>query len=415
MLLFIYEINLLSKEELMSYRENNLEDAPYTITENDIIQFLIDNSSKGHMVSGREIYAAMYKLRYHTDRVDTWSDSTTYNVYRTLDNLVARSQQQGFYYGLKLHVEKVPDSMDNSSRDLRKYYVEGPLSDSQIRILRDAISVYSFANPTETKDIIFGLNRLTPEYNQEPYDPKRVSAIKYHGSYYQNIAEICKALSRKKYIPEVSRSDKEMIGEDYDDISLTKDINTIQFKYCEYNSKKELVIKKPKHPIDENDTDLREVNPVKLMWTNGFYYLVTCMPSKEHGVLYANYRVDRMRDVKCTDKKAMCPPGGFNEVDFKNRNPVMYSESVKYAVTMICSRKLINNVIDTFGFDVTITDIDEKRVRVDMPRTSPSGVKMWALEYSYGCEIISPMILRKELKEAAEKMLRTYDRDPTKL
>lgn len=43
----------------MSDVEKNIEDAPYTITENDILQFLIDNSSKGHMVSGREIYSAM--------------------------------------------------------------------------------------------------------------------------------------------------------------------------------------------------------------------------------------------------------------------------------------------------------------------------------------------------------------------
>lgn len=52
-----------SKEWLMSEKEKNKDnstvDSPYTITENDILQFLIDNSSKGHMVSWREIYAAM--------------------------------------------------------------------------------------------------------------------------------------------------------------------------------------------------------------------------------------------------------------------------------------------------------------------------------------------------------------------
>lgn len=389
-----------------------LSGPPYPITENQIIQYLIDNSSKGHMVSGREIYAAMYKYRYSTDIVDNWSDSTTYNVYRTLDNMVSRSQQD-LYYGLKIHMERVPAGMEDS-RDLRKYYAEGPLSDSQIRILRDAISVYSFADPKETQDIIYGLNQLTPEYNQEQYDPKRVSAIKYHGSYYQNIAEICKALSTKKYIPDVSRSDKNKIGSDHDDDSLYKKVNTIQFKYCQYNSKKELVVKRPPHPLYPDDPELREVNPVRLMWTNGYYYLVTCLPSKKHGILYANYRVDRMKNVKCTDNPALTPQE-FNDVDFKNRNPVMYSENVKYSVSMLCSRSLINNVIDTFGFDVVIKDIDANRVRVDIPRSSPSGVKMWALEYGFGCEILSPLTLRKELKEAAEKMLRTYGREPTKL
>lgn len=93
-------------------------DEPISITENDIIQFLIDNSSKGHMVSGREIYAAMYKLRYNTDFVGDFSDSTTYNVYRMLDGLVEKSQmgEQRFYYGLAVHSGRYPLQRQRTQR-----------------------------------------------------------------------------------------------------------------------------------------------------------------------------------------------------------------------------------------------------------------------------------------------------------
>ncbi|MGN1416190.1 MAG: helix-turn-helix transcriptional regulator [Oscillospiraceae bacterium] len=387
------------------------------ITENDIIQFLIDNSSEGHMVSAREIYAAMFKLKYGTDTVSDLSDNTVYNVYRMLDKLVEKARNSGnsiFYYGLKLHEEPCPDISRKDAKDVRKYYVEGPLSEAQIKILRDAIAVYSFADPKVTKDIIYGLNQLTPEYNQEPYNPQKVTAIKYNGTYYENIEEISKALSTTKYINELTRSDKDAIRRD-NDRSLEKPVNTIRFKYCEYNSKKELVIKHPKFSCDENDPDVREVNPVKLMWTNGYYYLVTYSFSQRNGPVYVNYRVDRMTDVRCTDNKAELPPDKFNEVTYKNKNPVMYSDDKKYSVSMICSKSLINNVIDTFGFDVLINDIDASRVRVDIMNTSLTGVKMWALEYGFGCEILSPMSLRTEMKEAAEKLLKTYAREPTSL
>lgn len=385
-------------------------DEPISITENDIIQFLIDNSSKGHMVSGREIYAAMYKLRYNTDFVGDFSDSTTYNVYRMLDGLVEKSQmgEQRFYYGLAVHSAEIPASEAKDSKDLRRYYVEGPLSDVQIKILRDAIAVYPFAEPKATNDIVYGLNRLTPEYNQELYDPQRISAVKYKGSCYQNIEEISKALSKKKYINHTTRSDKTILAAGREDRSLEKPINTIRFKYCSYNSKKELVLSKPKITIDD-DPYIREVNPVKLLWTNGYYYLVT-YAQRNNGPQYKNYRVDRMLEVKCTDKRAELPAEPFDEVKYRNKNPVMYADATKRSVTMICKRELINNVIDTFGFDVIISDIDAQRVRVDLSQTSLSGVKMWALEYGFGCEIVSPQSLRKELRKAAEHLLATYSR-----
>ena len=52
----------------------------------------------------------------------------------------------------------------------------------------------------------------------------------------------------------------------------------------------------------ENGNTERIVNPIRLMWVNGFYYLVTMnicgFPSRP---IYKNYRVDRMKDVVCLD------------------------------------------------------------------------------------------------------------------
>ena len=81
------------------------------------------------------------------------SDNTGYTGHRPLDKLVEKAEKSEnsiFYYGLKLYAEPCPNVPKSKERDIRRYYVEGPLSETQIKILRDAIAVYSFADPDVT-------------------------------------------------------------------------------------------------------------------------------------------------------------------------------------------------------------------------------------------------------------------------
>lgn len=287
------------------------------------------------------------------------------------------------------------------------YYAETLFDNTQINIIRDSLSVYSYAETDETRDMISKLNELTDVYNREEYDSRLVSATKYPGTYYKNLREITKAFAKIKPMSDNSVLTKEQQGLkawQYDAL-YRKPINKIKFKYCEYDENKQLKVRIIRQG------EYRVVNPVKLMWANGYYYLVTYSIDKKLNPHFVNYRVDRMKDVECLNEKADVPEN-FNPDKFKYENPVMYSRMRKCGEIVIrCKKSIINNAIDTFGFGITIEKTDrEDEVIIILKDVSLPGVKMWALEYGYAAEVISPervrMEIAKEVKILSERYLK---------
>ncbi|MCI7766907.1 MAG: WYL domain-containing protein [Oscillospiraceae bacterium] len=408
----------MEKMEKQDKKENVKKEPkhPIKITRDDVINYIVENSSEGHMLSRNEIYSAMYKICTDSPIVDHFSDHTVLSAMsRTLDPEEGVLGMQ-LTYGLMLKKKDFPQTGKNErTSEIKQYYAQGPLTDSQVRILRDAVIVYPFAEEKETGKIVNALNKLTPVYNRETYDLSKINAVKYTGEYYRNIEEIHKALSPKQYGtgPEKSRK-SDLKQNDYEEKMQKKPVTQIRFRYCEYNEKKELIPKKLKYPNQgETDLEIRRVNPVKLMWANGYYYLVGFYKNKKGEEYYINYRVDRMKDVECTSDPAELPdPQKFDLYKYKFSNPVMYSGS-KHSVRLLCEKWLMNNIIDTFGFDVIVNQTEDDKLLVDLLQVSYDGVMMWALEYWSGCEILEPPELRSKMQEAAESLGSMYKRAPS--
>lgn len=290
------------------------------------------------------------------------------------------------------------------------FYAESALDEESVNILRDSLEVFPYAEPEITLDIISRLNRLTPEYNRIEYDPKRVSAIKYPGTYYKNVREIMKALSGIIYDDGSNKSlgkdEKKMRKSEYEN-KRAKKIKKISFEYYSYNEEKKLELRPAK-----DKSRVRTVNPVRLMWSNGYYYLVTVIPNdtdeQDEKFTFINYRVDRMKEVKCLDEDAVIP-NEFSPDKYRGKHPVMYAGESEKIIEIRCIRSLINNALDTFGFDITITLDRDGSVIIKLTDTSSEGVKMWALEYGFGCEILSPQSLRDEMRAAAAHLIKLYD------
>ena len=303
------------------------------------------------------------------------------------------------------------------------FYAESLFSESQINLLRDAISVYPYAEQGVTASIIDSLNSLTPVFNREPYDKNKYSAKKYPGSYFKNLEIITQAFSKKIYqnpeeVTTLSPDERKMKAKNYDK-QFEKGVCKISFKYCEYNEDKKLVVRP-----DKFGNERRIVNPVKLMWVNGYYYLVTLVCSDFASRLkFVNYRVDKMLDVECLSQKADTPES-FSVEEYKYKNPVMYPDNrpvyEKQNIILKCSKKLINNALDTFGFDIDIYTknnlpkieyldlIEDDDVIINLGKAGIDGVCMWALEYGYGCEILEPIELREKMLKSATHLYQTY-------
>ena len=123
-----------------------------------------------------------------------------------------------------------------------------------------------------------------------------------------------------------------------------------------------------------------------------------------------------MKNVKCTSQpveelteNTYMKSGEFNVSRYKGRNPVMYSsDEGRTDVVLRCKKYLLNNVLDTFGFEIKIKPCSPDELMITVYSASPKGVIMWALEYGDGAEIIEPASLRAEMKSSAERLLERY-------
>lgn len=395
-----------------------------TISLFDLLNYLIRYSSASKRLSVNEIIVGMTAVAEYCDENSIRYDEMVEWDYDQIENILhdqIKYDKYQYSETIKKQVlrllEKYLDintlfgvciRASNPATDStdQVYYAESLFDNTQINILRDSLAVYPYAEPDETDNIISRLNELTDVYNREDYNPELVSAVKYPGTYYDNLHEITKAFAKFKPMPKRSRLTKEqqaMRHSEYERI-YSKGTNKIQFKYCAYDENKRLKVR-----VSRRTGEIRVVNPVKLMWVNGFYYLVTYSLDKDMEPVYINYRVDRMIEVKCLDEEAVLPKNFFAD-EYKYENPVMYSRQDKCDEIVIrCKKSVINNAIDTFGFNIEIekTEFDDE-VIIRLSDISPDGVKMWALEYGYGAEVISPESVREDIAKSVKRLAEMY-------
>lgn len=406
-----------------------------------LIDYMVRHSSVNHKISASELMTAVFNEEFPDDTTDKLYDKALSGdgkyesrVFRFLkdfvkstvddeeENIDEDDKKNGKVPKLLLDI-KLYNSRSNDDKFDRKdkrYYAEGPLTEEQVAILRDAICVYPYAEKSKTQEIVDALNRLTTVYNQIDYNPELVGADKYPGTYYENLKEIYKAFSSVKYDEELgttrfSVDDADKSRESYLK-EITRNVSRISFEYYEYvfNENTRRIELAPK--MLKNGGIVRTVNPLKLLWSNGYYYLVTYYKDKEGKYKYLNYRVDRMKNVKCTtdaaemltDSKYMSQ-SGFKVSKYKGQNPVMYSsDEGRSDVILRCKKYLLNNVLDTFGFDIKISNASSDELMITVYNASPQGVIMWALEYGDGAEIVEPAAMRDKMKSAAERLLERY-------
>lgn len=302
-------------------------------------------------------------------------------------------------------------------------YIKRPLNEASINILRNAIETFTYSDASTTGRIIDKLNRLTPVYNRRKFNASLPCVQRRPNTdYYKNLETITDAF--RKVIADrddincnnvsfeiTSSEENKMNRNDYEN-SRKKQINKISFVYCEYDENKKLIEK----PL-KNGALTRTVNPVRIMWSNGYYYLVTAIRHKHnnHGdndFIYINYRIDRMKNVRVIEDKFADVPLLFDAEDYREKNPVMYAQTPLKRIEILCDRSLINNALDTFGFgiDISVTPKPDI-VKITIRNSSYKGVKMWALEYCDKCEILAPQSLRDEMKKSAEHLVSVYSRN----
>jgi predicted DNA-binding transcriptional regulator YafY len=250
------------------------------------------------------------------------------------------------------------------SHQYRKFEVH------ELRMLIDAVSSARFISTIETEKLVNKIKALTSNYlakklqHQISVDPAikaQNQEVRYH------IDKIHTSLSERK---------------------------CIAFQYGNYNVKKEFILR--------HSGKLYVVIPLALVWNNDYYYLVA-KNDKEAEIKH--YRVDRMKNVSVTEDLFL--PSDFIISDHMKQTFNMYPGNVEY-VEIQFHKPLVNVVIDRFGKDVIIREIDDRTFSIKIKAAISEGLIRWLLTWGSDAKVISPQKLVEKMKEEALKMTQLY-------
>lgn len=267
----------------------------------------------------------------------------------------------------------------------RYYYYDSDFSMAEIETLKDAMETYNYFSEEDITNIISKLLKIRP-----------------------------KSFSNKQYydVAKTNREEDSLLLMNIDmlyDIILKK--KCAKIVYCAYDVNKKLVPRQGYPKV---------IEPIYLMWSNGYYYLLA-YHEKYNNIV--SLRVDRITDIEEIEAESNHPTIEFNPVQYRYEHPVMYSGD-KENMVLLCrdtgKNYIMNTIIDVFGKKAIVAkaedDILVKYLHHDSSyyqeqgivwlrvsiNTSPGGVELWATQYCYDCVIISPEKSRVRVRERIE-------------
>ena len=170
--------------------------------------------------------------------------------------------------------------------------------------------------------------------------------------------------------------------------------------------------KKPVYSLRE-DGKPREyiVSPYEMASKNGRYYLICCKDGYDE---LANYRIDRIVDVEILDEKAR-PLREFTNA--KNLDRYMRDHVFMYAGAGVkCKfrivQRMISEVMDTFGSDFRIVDIDEAGEDAYMTvvaTVNADSMVQYAKSFAPDVYVLEPKEVADRIKSELEETISLYE------
>ena len=157
----------------------------------------------------------------------------------------------------------------------------------------------------------------------------------------------------------------------------------IEFVYLQYDFDKKLQPKRKR---------TYQVSPYAMVSANEHFYLI-CMSNHFNNI--GQYRIDKMKDIKITDKAAKAAPADFNVRKHTQSAVYMFSQNVEQ-ITLKCDNGILDHVIDKFGQGVRVSQNGDGTFTATVTASS-DGIKFWALQYLERVEIIAPEAVRRDV------------------
>ncbi len=255
------------------------------------------------------------------------------------------------------------------------YLEEREFEDSELRMLIDGVLSSKYITAKHSKDLIEKLCKMSNQYFR---------------SHVKNIYSV----------NDWSKTDNQALFYNIEliDDAIERRVQ-IKFDYNKYGTDKKL------HKSYTN-----RVTPYQLILHNQRYYLM-CYNEYFKNLVY--YRVDHITNMIVIEQAAtpITSLKGFESgINYKvlaTSLPYMYTDMVEN-VEFIAYKGITDQIVDWFGSDIRISELDENRITVTL-KASPNAMEHWAMQYINYVEITKPATLREKIKEnlkAAEEKYR---------
>ena len=333
----------------------------------NILDILKKYSDEEHRLSQKEILDILDKE--YSMKLDRKA------INRNLDNLI----DSGYKIECTATTRYHKDGSRTVARD--KWYLERDFTDPELRLLIDSLLFSKHIPYNQCKDLIEKIKGLSNDYFNAKV--KHISNLpeKFpkNKQLFYTIEILDEAISKKR---------------------------KVEFCYSDFD------IDKKRHPRKGPDGRNKRylVNPYQIVATNGRYYLI-CNNERHDDVV--NMRLDRICDIKIlrdSVKEKSQVSGMEDGLDLpKHMAEHIYMFGGRSArVTFVAKRKILNDIIDWFGTDITFLDSNDNEVKVCV-NVNLDAMQYWALQYGLHVEILEPAGLRDRISEAVKIMAGKYN------
>ena len=299
--------------------------------------YFLQNTDERHTVTARELIAHLELLGIPSDRQTVYAD-------------ILLLQQNG----LDIRTQR---------RKANEYYLAGRLFErEELRLLSDMVRASRVLSPERASSLIDKLLTLTSRQEAAQLRRQRTFSGPYQARderAFYNAAAIQSAIENGR---------------------------KLSFVYCSIQEKNTL--------LPRRGGEAYIVNPCLLAYVEDHYYLIADHPAHEG---LAHYRLDKMADVLALEEAASPADSGFDATAYARTVFSMASAEQRW-VRLSFDRLLIGAVLDRFGSDVPMEQLDENTYAIMAPvRVSPPFFG-WVFQFCGRMRILAP-------EDVCERML----------
>ena len=176
--------------------------------------------------------------------------------------------------------------------------------------------------------------------------------------------------------------------------SAIRDRHPISFTYLKYDENKKLVPRREEPYV---------VEPRYIVYQDSRPYLIA---TSDHHDGFANYRIDRIRDLKIDDRKFAVLRKDQDAYEYTKNMYYMFNDAQTAAVIR-CEQRILDHVIDTFGTECMIIPVDKNHFDVHI-KGCETGIILFAQQYLDAAVVVEPEYLREEIHDRLKAAAKRY-------